>query len=303
VWHSRRSLIAFVLLPLAACDGDLDAPADLAPAPALADSESRVVTSAVTGRDYQVTVALPRGYTDSDVRYPVLYAVDANGQFGTVVEAARLLRFEADVPELIIVGVGYPVGRMWNAQAPRAVDLTPTSDPAWVRESAIPELDFPQAEGSGGAPGFLRFFLEELIPMVESEYRADPTNRALYGHSFGGLFGAYSLLNSDGVFHRFIIASPSLWWHDRVTFDLESTYRATHDDLPARVFFSVGLLEDESRMVSSLRDFVSVIDRRNYEGLDVEVMFFPDENHNSVIGPAVTRGLRSIYRGWSGGGA
>ena len=35
-----------------------------ATAPALADSESRVVTSTVTGREYQVTVALPRGYGD-----------------------------------------------------------------------------------------------------------------------------------------------------------------------------------------------------------------------------------------------
>jgi predicted alpha/beta superfamily hydrolase len=303
-------LLTAVTLLLFGCEPSLDSPVERAPAPALADSESRVVTSAVTGREYQVTVALPRGYEDSGERYPVLYAVDANGQFGTVVEAARLMRFEEAVPEMIVVGVGYPVGRMWNAQGPRAVDLTPTSDPGWVRERPLDYPQFPAPEGSGGAPGFLRFLLEELIPLVDSEYRADPTDRGLYGHSFGGLFGTYALLSSGGAFHRFIIASPSLWWDDQVLFDLEEDYHDNHDALPARVFFSVGLLEEPEgneegaafRMVSNLRDFISVLERRHYLDLEIEGMFYADETHNSVIAPSVTRGLRWIYRGWSNDG-
>jgi len=306
---SYRISVGFLVLTFAACGADPNGRLDSYPPPALADSESRVITSVATSRDYQVTVALPRGYADSDERYPVLYAVDANGQFGTVVETARLVRFEELVPELIIVGVGYPVGRMWNAAPPRLVDLTPTSDPEWVEQWSIDYPQFPAPEGSGGAPGFLRFLLEELIPLIDSEYRAKPNDRALYGHSAGGLFSFYALLQGDGAFHRFIIASPSLWWDDGVSFDMESRYHEAHTSLPARVFLSVGVLEETDSdeewafMVSNFERLVRVLEEREYAGLDYEAHFFENETHNSVIAPGISRGLRSIYRDWQGSGS
>ena len=125
----------------------------------------RVITSEITGRTYEISVALPRGYGESTETYPVLYTTDANGSFGTVVEATRILRLPDEVPELINVGVGYPRGRFWNALSPRAKDLTPTSDSEWEKEAAIRRPEFPTPEGSGGAPGFLRFVKEELIPV------------------------------------------------------------------------------------------------------------------------------------------
>ena len=130
MWHSSwfRGSVGFFVFSFTACGGNSDGRVDTVPPPALADSDSRVITSVLTARDYQVTVALPRGYNDSDDLYPVLYAVDANGQLGIVVETARLMRFDELLPELIIIGIGYPVGRMWDAQSPRLMDLTPTSD-------------------------------------------------------------------------------------------------------------------------------------------------------------------------------
>ena len=134
--------------------------------------------------------------------------------------------------------------------------------------------------------------------MVESEYRADSMDRALYGHSFGGLFGAYTLFKSDGAFQRFIIGSPSLWWDDRTIFELESEYSASRNDLSARVFLSVGQLEPEEpyRMVTNFQEFISILERRDYDGFDLEWWIFEDETHNSVIPPTISRGLRSIYK-------
>ena len=273
------------------------------PPPALADTETRVMKSSVTGRTYQVTVALPRGYGESGETYPVLYAVDANGQFGSVVEAARTMRFEDLIPELIIVGIGYPVGRPWNASSPRAVDLTPTQDRPWEEHERVAYPQFPAPEGSGGAPGFFRFLTEELIPTIEAEYRTEHDDRALYGHSFGGLFGTYALLHGNGIFRKFIIGSPSYWWDHRVTFELEEAYAATHDALPARVFFSVGMLEevegDEElapyKMVSNLRDFEAVLEGRGYRDLEWTSVYFPEETHTSVIPATISRGLRYLY--------
>jgi len=272
----------------------------------LSGTTSRIVVSETTGRTYQISVTLPRTYDTSNETYPVLYAVDANIEFGTVVETARLMQLEGLIPELIVVGIGYPVGTFIEALAPRAVDLTPTEDRGFQERAAVAEAnsDRPVHEGNGGAPGFLRFVREELIPSIEAEYRADPRGRALYGHSFGGLFAFYSLLEGEGTFHRFIVGSPSLWWDQGVSFELEDRFAETHSALPARAFFSVGMLEDEGPndavpwgqlMVSNLRTLLDVLDERNYEGFEFASHFFEDETHTSVVPATISRGLRYIY--------
>ena len=273
----------------------------------LADVESRVVTSAISGRMYQISVALPLGYADSTKAYPVLYAVDANGQFGTVVEAARILNnFDTQIPQLLIVGIGYPSGgRQIHAEQHRLFDLFATEDrefKEWHEGRFRPDLGPFDGYGGGGAD-FLRFVREELIPLIEAEYRADPSDRALYGHSAGGYFGLYALLEGEGTFQRVIAGSPSLFWDDRYFFRLEEFYAQTTRRLPARVFLSVGLEEhDQQRpetdcfcMVRNLRRLIEILERRQYLGLEWQVHYFEDENHQSVVPATVSRGLRFIY--------
>jgi predicted alpha/beta superfamily hydrolase len=218
-----------------------------------------------------------------------------------VVEAARLLRLEELIPELLIVGIGYPVGRFYDASAPRAVDLTPTEDREWERQEAEDFPEWPAPEGSGGAPAFLQFLRQELIPSIDADFRTVPGDRALFGHSFGGLFAVHVLLNGDGTFQRFIAGSPSLWWDDGVVFQHEAEFAATHRELPARVFFSIGELEEQDpdiywgHMVSDLERFVEAVESRQYEGLEYESHVFQDETHTSVIPATISRGLRYIY--------
>ena len=268
---------------------------------ALSGTRSRVITSETTGRTYEISVALPRGYNTSADSYPVLYAVDANGEFGTVVEAARLLRLDELIPNLLIVGVGYPVGSFFDASAPRAVDLTPTQDRDWEIQQAEEYPEWPAPEGSGGAPEFLQFLRQELIPSIDAEFRTNPLDRALFGHSFGGLFAIHALLNGEGTFQRFIAGSPSLWWDDDVTFRHEEAFAAAHAELPARVFFAMGELEEQDpdlywgHMVSDLQRFVEAVEGRSYSGLEFESHVFEDESHTSVIPATISRGLRYIY--------
>lgn len=279
------------------------APATLSPPAYLAGASSRIIKSSMTKREYQVSVALPRGYEASTALYPVLYALDANGEFGTVVETARLLQFEGLVPELVVVGVGYPVGHFFDAVGKRILDLTVTEDPKFQARfiKALPA--FPQPDGTGGAALFLQFLTKELIPLMEKEYRVDPSSRALLGHSLGGLFAFHALLHGEGAFHRFVVASPALWWDDRVSFRHESAYAAAHDALAARAFFSVGLLEPErptqylpdAGYIANLKELARILERRRYRGFEWTAHFFEDEFHTSVFAPAVSRGLRYIY--------
>ena len=254
---------------------------------ALADTESRDLTSEVTGRTYRISVALPQDYATSNKTYPVLYAVDANTQFGTVVEAARLLHLEEAVPELIIVGIGYPVGWLTNGDGWRLVDLTPTVD---------------SSKGGGGeAPGFLEFMRRELIPLVEAEFRARPTGRALYGHSLGGLYALYALFAGEGTFERYIAGSPSFGWDDRVILRQEAVYAESHDFLSAHLFLSSGSLENSEEWgesVAEVKKFVTKLATRSYRELRVATAYFSDETHMSVIPATVSRGLRAVYEGF-----
>ena len=283
-------------------DSTSDAPSRTSPSAFLGDVESYVMTSHISGRDYSISVALPYGYADSAKTYPILYALDANGQFGTVVETARLLRYE-EFPQLIMVGIGYPYGgRQINAEPHRIVDLFSVLDHDWIEEMRDTWLDPVPDFDEGGAPSFLRFIVEELIPSIESNYDVIPNDRAIYGHSAGGWFGLYALLEGQGVFQRAIVGSPSLWWSDAIMFDLEEAYAEDHTALPARVFFSIGAEESNSFFAGSClcmtRNFarlVDVLESRQYTALEWTAHVFEDETHNSVVPATISRGLRYIY--------
>ncbi|MGD0957684.1 MAG: alpha/beta hydrolase-fold protein [Candidatus Acidiferrales bacterium] len=239
----------------------------------LPDTKSWVVTSSTSGRTYQISVALPDGYTKEHSAYPVLYAANANAEFGTVVETARWLSFSKEIPDLVIVGIAYPnPGQGFKASfAARLPDLTPTADPAVVKEfakdSAAPGVPLPEA--SGGAAEFLSFIRNELAPSIEQTSNVSHEDRAWFGHSAGGLFGVYALFNSDGLFKRFVIGSPSLWWSNRAILSTEESFAASGKPLPAIVFFSVGTLEQglnpRYSMVTNLRAFTDRLKRRNYK--------------------------------------
>jgi len=272
------------------------------PAAYVAGTESRIVTSSTTKREYQISVAVPRGYEESGREYPVLYAVDANGMFGTVVETARLLFLGGHIPELIVVGIGYPVGYYLDAIPPRSLDLSPTTDRAWEQNvvSVLPEGIVP--EGTGGAPEFLQFIRTDLIPLIERQYRVMRDDRAFLGHSAGGLFAVYALLQGGNLFQRMVCASPALWYDEAVIFDMEREYAEAHDSLPVRMFLSVGSEDDDElrpqgwgRYISNVRQLRDVLNQRGYEGLEMETAFFENEDHFSVVPISISTGLRYIY--------
>jgi predicted alpha/beta superfamily hydrolase len=201
------------------------------------------------------------------------------------------------VPQLLIVGVGYPVGgRQASLRGYRRWDLSPVRDEAWDAAN-------PQGGDSGGGPEFLRFLREELAPLIEAGYRADPTDRAIYGHSMGGLFAIYALLEGEGAFRRAIAASPSLWWSEGYIFRLEQAYSESHSELEARLFMSMGMEEPDDRRyassccesITNLRRLAAILDQRQYRGLEFQYHLFEGENHQSVVPAGISRGLRSIY--------
>ena len=121
----------------------------------------------------------------------------------------------------------------------------------------------------------------------------------LVGHSLTGLFAVHTLLRAPTSFDAYLLASPSLWWDDRVTLRIsEPEVAAQRRDLPARVYLTrrrrggTGRGSAPFRMVEN----VSELGRRlaSYDGLDLELEILDGETHHSTLGQSVSRGLRAL---------
>jgi hypothetical protein len=148
--------------------------------------------------------------------------------------------------------------------------------------------------GSGDGPKFLAFFKEELIPFIETEYRADGSQRTLMGSSFGGLFTLYAMFTETELFSGYVAASPAVSYAEGVAFEQEAEYASTNQDLPVRLFVSVGELE---ALAQPVERFVQVVSERGYEGLEMKTLVIEGERHAGNKPEAFNRGLRFIFQG------
>lgn len=191
----------------------------------LARSELRCFTadgcaeSAVAGADeWSVFIAWP-DEPAPPAGHPVLYLMDANASFATLVESvrARARRTSSTgVMPAVVVGIGYPV----HAPRPRerrVYDLTEAPPVVPAAERAGRAGDATSFGRTGGAPRLREFLTGTLIPAIERDFPVDRTRAALIGHSLAGLFVLETLFADPGAFGSYVAISPSVWWNrDRV---------------------------------------------------------------------------------------
>jgi predicted alpha/beta superfamily hydrolase len=199
---------------------------------------------------------------------------------------ARYLSLNNEVPNMILVGIGYPTDDNAELMVLREADLLPGQD----------------------ADGFLGFIQEELMPYIDTHYLANTLDRTLAGHSYGGMFTLYALFTDTDAFERYVALSPALWYHplwngQRLIFELEEAYADEHDALPVELFLSVGELEFEEGwngfdpwMVSNLIELNDVLESREYEGLELAMRIVDEAEHCAALLIGVTYGLMSVFK-------
>src|SRR4030042_1377592 len=139
-----------------------------------------------------VWVALPAGYENGQERYPVLIQLGDLSHLRYSVPVVDVPAGNDHIPAMIVVALPDPTPRHhYRDTTPTAVDYLP---------------------GSGGAPRFLRFLNEELIPHLEANYRTQPY-RVLCGHGLSALFAVYTLLESPGSFGGVLTDGASLTYN------------------------------------------------------------------------------------------
>jgi uncharacterized protein len=271
------------------------------PRVSIPNTEVHIFKSSNVDQEFEISVCLPHDYTASNKSYPTVYLLDANFYFATVTDFFPLLTFFSEIPEMIIVGIGYPTIDFFDVVEARYRDFLPTHDAAEdhaAQERAKSGGYRPMKVSSGGGENFLTFIREELIPFIDTEYRTNPADKTIAGHSHGGLFVIYTLFQQPTIFTRYIATSPSLAWHNRVAFTIEQDFYQSNSTLEAKLFLSAGGLEEDLRdkMVSNLYQFHSLLKSRNYAGLEMEMVIFDNETHISVVPVSLSRGLKYVFR-------
>lgn len=240
------------------------------------------VFSASVNDSFSLFIHLPKDYRrQKEKAYPVLFLLDGNVYFELMVNSIERLSFRKKIKEAIVVGIGYR--NFSEADSLRDRDYT--------YPVALPKDSF---RISGGAANFLAFIETELGPWLDKNYRTDPGNRTLMGHSLGGYFALFALqkqLRDETPFFRnYIAASPSLLYGDTFLLskfrDLDMTER---NGAKLQLLLSRGALEPED--APAFEVFSAILAEEKFKMIDMEKIIWRAADHMATAIPSFEAGL------------
>ncbi len=264
--------------------------------------------SQFTKKDYRIQV-MPVGQA-KELGYSVLYVLDGDALFPAAAGMAQNMMAraqETNAVPFLIVGIGYPNTQLLNP-AERAQDYTPPSE-SYADTGDNANRQF------GGAERFYRFIQEELAPDLHRRFNINHAQQNIFGHSYGGLFGLYSLLNHPESFRNYLIASPSVWWNQqRILQDLPAfaQQRPQYAKENIGVRLTVGEYEqklapymkqdsqrqkllEQRAMVSQLLNLEEKFKTISNGNLSVVSKIYPEETHMTSVMPALLDGLKWLF--------
>lgn len=262
-------------------------------------TEKRVFYSKIINDNFEIYISLPYLYSKTNITYPVLYCLDANVKFGLISNVVNNLgTLSKELPEIIVVGIAYPMKGLEDWVIGRNRDLTPTRktehEEYWVERLSNVTGRADIVVESGQADKFIAFISDELIPYIESNYRVSSKDRRLHGSSLGGLFTLYALFQHPDLFQRYLAGSPSIDWDEPYMYDLENNYAGSHNDLPVKLFMSVGGLES-SNYLNNLKKMDELLHSRNYPNLVIESHILENETHGTTASSSLGKGLKMLF--------
>lgn len=253
----------------------------------LPQTEQRDIHSRHTGHDFRIFLSKPQQPPPPE-GYPVLYVLDGNALFPMLATLADALENRPDPvsrASILVVGIGYPSDALYDVNR-RARDYTPPPENADFKDLRY-----------GGAEQFLAFMQTELKPLIEGRYPVDTQRQTLFGHSHGGLFTLYTLINQPNTFQNYLAASPSIWWNDRQLLSQSDRLLADASSLkPTRLWLTVGGAEEpatgttptfererhraERQMRSNVQALFERLAPLDRQGLTRTLTIYPDAGHS-----------------------
>ncbi|WP_444997224.1 alpha/beta hydrolase [Aliikangiella sp. IMCC44359] len=237
----------------------------------ITNTHSIAIESSINQQKYNLHIALPNHYGESDKTYPTLYLLDANNDFPLLVSMARRLYNENNLEPMIIVGLSYPE-KPWYY---RIADYTPSV----MKRNAH----------SGKADAFIAAIEKEIIPLIDKNYQTNVASRTIAGHSLGGLLSSYLLINNSSLFHQYIISSPSMWWDNFKVF----SFAQQNYIKETKVFISVGALEGEHMKTSA--DKLATFITKKQLNTKLKRRIIDNQDHGNVKFRAYAEALQWLF--------
>ncbi|MFT7560665.1 MAG: hypothetical protein ACI93R_002587 [Flavobacteriales bacterium] len=217
------------------------------------------ISSTIMGLDYRYHIYLPPEYDlEANVKFPVVYRLD--GQWGFDFYSRTL---DVEQRPVILVAI--------QDEGRRGTDYL------WP-----------------GISNYYRFFTEEFIPHIESQYRASPDNRTLTGTSAGGVASLFIMLLDEGpdvIFTNHFALDPAVFIGAA---QIENMIDNRVDDGMAWNKNLVITSTSEGGFSGTVIPFTDCLAARNIDGLDISEAAY-SVIHTDADGASLSVALDIIY--------
>lgn len=231
-------------------------------------------------RPYELYIKLPENYSENtDEKYPVIFTTDGKWHMDMLSGATEYL-----MPNVILVGISWQLGLDDEREfISRLRDYT-------IAE--IEDIEIQAKYQFGQAADHLSFVRDDVIPYVEENYRTDPGNRAYFGYSLGGVFGAYILSTRPETFQHYIFGSPAV---DERDLSVLREVNAKGARPKVNAFLSIGELEDDQ--MASTKSLLSLLKEQGGENLSLtDIEIIEGSDHGTAFPDTVVHGIKWLSR-------
>ncbi|MFC2107330.1 alpha/beta hydrolase-fold protein [Bacteroidota bacterium] len=251
--------------------------------------------SQILNESREIYIQLPASYNpEKNQKYPVAFILDGEMFLPTLGDVQNYYS-GGFTPEMVLVGISNDKNRIR--------DLTTST--------ITTKYGMPFNEENGEADNFSKFIEKELIPFIENKYPV--TNyRTLIGHSYGGLFTIYTLLNYPNLFANYLAIDPSLDWDSQKLLKETQGLLATKKFENKALFMSLSgqlhmqnskvslanVMEDTTDFTLFARSniaFSNVVKQNTENELSFKWMFYPRDLHGTIPFPSIMDGLISLF--------
>ena len=186
------------------------------------------------GRTRRIWVYLPKDYTASTGKYPVLYMHDGQNLFDNATAFAGEWGIDETMDSIkkpcIVVGID-------NGGVKRMNEYNPNNTKQF---------------GRGEGKAYLSFIVNNLKPFIDKKYRTLTESQHTYmaGSSMGGLISFYAGLYYPDTFGALGIFSPSFWVAPRVRTQIKQLARKLSHGSQKYYFYAGG--GEDKTMVTNM---------------------------------------------------
>ncbi|MBI9050853.1 MAG: hypothetical protein JEZ00_15640 [Anaerolineaceae bacterium] len=150
---------------------------------------------------------------------------------------------------------------------------------------------------------FLKFFKEELIPLVESKFSVGKSamDRVLFGYSSSAHFSTFALM--DNVYHgnqtfSKYISISGVYYEELEAYKLEekiNQQRASSSFSGKSLYMAIGSVDDKTRLVEHHSTFINKLQYRNYKNFNWVSEIYEGKGHYDIPEVAFAKGLTWLF--------